>query len=292
VSEEKENIEQHQSEQPKNNQAGVDSSNAADLQLTNDEQKPKKMDTHAHHLHKAPGEKAWHYFFEFLMLFIAVSLGFFAENKREEYVEKTKAKEYAKSLYDDLKVDTMVVQRTLKIKTFQGNKLDSLLIITGLEDLSKHRDQLLYYLLFIYPNDVFMTQDVTFLQLRNSGNFRYIENLTLYKKIANYYKTYENYRNTDETLFSYIDLSEIESKLFYPTDIFKCTNPKKVGIYSIEKPKFKIYPRKIDNEAITMLQIRAVKEITRNGVIKFWLSELYLNATECLKELNNEYHFE
>src|SRR5882724_522556 len=45
------------------------------------------METHAHHLHHAPGKKIWHYFYEFLMLFLAVFSGFLAENWREHYVE-------------------------------------------------------------------------------------------------------------------------------------------------------------------------------------------------------------
>ncbi|MCX6221180.1 MAG: hypothetical protein NTZ69_09330 [Bacteroidia bacterium] len=32
----------------------------------------ENMETHAHHLHKVPGNKFWHYFYEFLMLFLAV----------------------------------------------------------------------------------------------------------------------------------------------------------------------------------------------------------------------------
>ena len=42
------------------------------------------METHAEHLHHAPGKKIRHYFFEFLMLFLAVFCGFIAENWREQ----------------------------------------------------------------------------------------------------------------------------------------------------------------------------------------------------------------
>ena len=54
------------------------------------------METHAHHLHHVPGKKIWHYFYEFLMLFLAVFFGFLAENLREHHVENLRAKEYAK----------------------------------------------------------------------------------------------------------------------------------------------------------------------------------------------------
>ena len=50
-------------------------------------QKIENMETHAHHLHHAPGKKIWHYFFEFLMLFLAVFCGFIAENWREQLQE-------------------------------------------------------------------------------------------------------------------------------------------------------------------------------------------------------------
>ena len=55
------------------------------------------METHAHHLHKAPGKNFWHYFFEFFMLFLAVFCGFLVENYREHKVENERATELAKN---------------------------------------------------------------------------------------------------------------------------------------------------------------------------------------------------
>src|SRR4249919_535821 len=64
------------------------------------------METHADHIHKAPGHGWKHYFFEFFMLFLAVFCGFLAENFREHYIENQRAKEYIYSLVEDLKTDT------------------------------------------------------------------------------------------------------------------------------------------------------------------------------------------
>ena len=48
------------------------------------------MEVH-HHAHTA--RKKWtHYFWEFFMLFLAVTLGFFVENKREHYIEHQRAR--------------------------------------------------------------------------------------------------------------------------------------------------------------------------------------------------------
>jgi hypothetical protein len=47
------------------------------------------------------------------MIFLAVTMGFYAEQIREKIAEDSKAKEYAQSLYDDLKIDTAIIQRTI-----------------------------------------------------------------------------------------------------------------------------------------------------------------------------------
>ena len=62
------------------------------------------MEVHAHT--HTPRKKWTHYFWEFLMLFLAVTLGFFVENQREHFIEHQRAKHFAASLYDDLHADT------------------------------------------------------------------------------------------------------------------------------------------------------------------------------------------
>jgi len=62
------------------------------------------MEVHAH-THTA--RKKWtHYFWEFLMLFLAVFCGFLAEYKLEHTIENQREKKYVYSLIEDLKADT------------------------------------------------------------------------------------------------------------------------------------------------------------------------------------------
>src|SRR5215813_1004344 len=63
------------------------------------------METHAHHLHKAPGHGWKHYLFEFLMLFLAVVSGYLVENMRENSIERHREKQFMKSLLVDLQKD-------------------------------------------------------------------------------------------------------------------------------------------------------------------------------------------
>ena len=65
------------------------------------------MEVH-HHAHTSRN-KWTHYFWEFLMLFLAVFCGFLAENFREHKVEDLRAKEFARSLILDLNNDTAAI---------------------------------------------------------------------------------------------------------------------------------------------------------------------------------------
>ena len=80
------------------------------------------MEVH-HHSHHP---KKWkEYITEFLMLFLAVTLGFFAENKREELVENHREHQYMQSLYEDLKKDTSMFNSLKSYELNQINKIDT-----------------------------------------------------------------------------------------------------------------------------------------------------------------------
>src|SRR5579872_7393572 len=61
------------------------------------------MEVHHHPDVHHKRKKFKEYFFEFLMIFLAVTLGFFAENFREQISDSHHEKEYAKELYAELK---------------------------------------------------------------------------------------------------------------------------------------------------------------------------------------------
>src|SRR5215467_13851727 len=103
------------------------------------------MEVHHHpDLHHQP--KPWkQYFLEFLMIFLAVTMGFFAENIREHIADSEKGEQYAQSLYDDLKVDTMVINRTYKEKQWIVAKFDSAQTILHTNAIAQN-NEFLYYI--------------------------------------------------------------------------------------------------------------------------------------------------
>jgi hypothetical protein len=248
------------------------------------------MDIHAHHLHKAPGQKFWHYFFEFLMLFLAVTIGFFVENQREKFIENQREKEYALSLYDDLKNDTANIQRTINEKIWIGAKYDSALKIMESNRIDENNQFIYYITRYLSFNDAFTSQDVTYQQLRSSGSFRYFDNIEFYKKIAGYYNLYNRYQMYDKYGFIADDsFPELISNLFNLTDL----NTIRVGghytFYDLKRPADKLHPIIRNEKYIKLLEIKfASARDAAAGNIMF-LNWLKTSSVDLIKEIRNEY---
>jgi hypothetical protein len=81
------------------------------------------MEVH-HHAHTS--RKKWtHYFWEFLMLFLAVFCGFLAEYQLEHKIEKERVKKYMHDMVENLKYDTTRVSRNLPANQYLVSELDS-----------------------------------------------------------------------------------------------------------------------------------------------------------------------
>ncbi len=67
------------------------------------------------------------YFLEFLMIFLAVTMGFFAENIREKLSNHSKEKEYIASIKNDLAADTASMNDFLPYLISRVNQTDTLI---------------------------------------------------------------------------------------------------------------------------------------------------------------------
>src|SRR5688572_13817320 len=83
---------------------------------------------HAHPDNYRDKRKKWtHYFWEFLMLFLAVFCGFLAEYQLEHVIEHNRAKEYAASMANDLAADTSELKGYIRYMNYAANNVDTLL---------------------------------------------------------------------------------------------------------------------------------------------------------------------
>ncbi|HET6768419.1 MAG TPA: hypothetical protein VFH08_13505 [Chitinophagaceae bacterium] len=142
------------------------------------------MEVH-HHSH-AERRKWTHYFWEFFMLFLAVTLGFLVENQREHFVEHQREKTYIGSLVEDIQLDMQQLNRNLAFRAEVIARIDSLFVIFKQDDWKMHT-ALIYFLSrrTTRTNDLFY-HDRTMQQLKNSGGLRLIRNIQISNRIATY----------------------------------------------------------------------------------------------------------
>jgi hypothetical protein len=286
--------EQDMPKQPLNEELPADAI-VQDSTISPSETQTLDMEVHHHPdlLHKP---KKWkEYLIEFLMIFLAVTLGFFAENIREHFAETEKAKEYAKSLYDDLKLDSAIIERTYKEKEWVIVKFDSALKILDSKELDRFNEFIYYVERYTVFKDVFTSQDVTYQQLRSSGNFRYIKNISLYKEIADYYNLYTRYQSLDGSFGNsgLSETSELESKLFDPKDLASLYNNNGTSFYDLvlrPTAEFAAIPKDYHELKLLHIRIDNSRHTSRDSQVLFRMLER--DGLAIMNDLKKEYHFE
>lgn len=149
------------------------------------------MEVHPHpHSH---GKKSWkQYFWEFFMLFLAVTLGFFVENQREHYIEHQREKLYMKAMADDLKKDTAMLNIVMSKTQIVIDNLDSALTILVKDKRSNDDITILYRVnLKLLSNISPSFTDRTTVQLKNAGAMRLIRNEPSVNGIVDYWSQAE-----------------------------------------------------------------------------------------------------
>ena len=148
--------------------------------------KTADMELHHPHPHHHHSRNWKDYFFEFLMLFLAITIGFFVENRREHYIENKRVKKFSQQLIADLCLDSLLFEQRKKDLLLKEKKHDSLFqVLTG-SPVSSDKELLEALLPVTYVFDLPVTTS-TYNQMKTSGSLRYIENPRLTTSLQNYY---------------------------------------------------------------------------------------------------------
>ena len=163
--------------------------------------KENDMEVH-HHTHTAHGKKNWKsYFWEFLMLFLAVFCGFLAEYQLEHKIERDRAKQYIALLYEDLKTDTTRINH---LTEYNSDKIAGLTGMMGCYDTVSKNLKASYCMGELIKhsksNKTFEINDRTLRQLANAGGFRLLNKADA-DSIMGYESSYKTYHNFESTLF-------------------------------------------------------------------------------------------
>ncbi|MBY0477202.1 MAG: hypothetical protein K2Q24_06125 [Chitinophagaceae bacterium] len=153
----------------------------------------KEMEVH-HHAHDpaAPHHKKnWKsYFWEFLMLFLAVSLGFYAENTREVILHKKEVKTQLNSMLSDLQADIILFDSVTDRNSYGAQMADSL--IEMLHSNNKNTTEIYFAARTVTANlGYYYTNSKSFDQLKTAGLLRYIKSKELLDSIGAYYVSFQ-----------------------------------------------------------------------------------------------------
>lgn len=140
-----------------------------------------------HHHPEVEKKNFREYLLEGLMIFLAVTMGFFAESLRENITNKEKETAYIKSLKRDLEKDKTELRDIIKFNSDEVKNLDSLLDFanSNLGDV-KNRRQVYKYASSVSNLSVFISNDATMSQLKSSGGLQFIKHNHMADSIAKY----------------------------------------------------------------------------------------------------------
>ena len=154
------------------------------------------------HAHSHTARKKWtHYFWEFLMLFLAVFCGFLAEYQLEHKIEKDREIVYMKNMLADLRSDTATYNK-YTAQTFPAlDAIDSLMYLLKSPDRNKKASRI-YYLArsFTMRSDLLFPSERTYTQMRSSGHLRLIHNQEIADSVSYYYNSLRQIENQNERI--------------------------------------------------------------------------------------------
>lgn len=171
------------------------------------------------HHHPHVGKKNFkEYLLEGLMIFVAVTLGFFAESLRESIVNNEREEHYVKSILRDLQNDTANISQSLHIQQMLIGKMESVLAlpIESLKDIPV-QDSLYTNLVSFYASFwIFVSNRNTETQLKNAGGFSTFGNQQAMDSISEVYYFYDAWIkiNSDGYVRSYEKTVDLAMQLF------------------------------------------------------------------------------
>ena len=244
-----------------------------------------EMEVH-HHGHIHEKNKWKEYLFQFLMLFLAVTLGFFVENQREHYIEHKRALGLVSSLVTDLQKDTSLLNW---LNDFRNDKrksrLDSFYLLLSMpaEKIDKSQYYSLMYNIAEYYS--FSQSTGTINQLKNAGYLRYFSDSKLLNYISEYDFLVQDLK-IDETTEFHLHYDKLMQLLKQHSDIgdmhafyAQGVLPRGIGIIPF-KPEIL---QSIRAHLIELIWYNQPQMIKQNERVK-------KRAVEIIKYLQTKYH--
>lgn len=260
------------------------------------------MEVHHHPEVEKKGLKE--YILEGLMIFLAVTMGFFAESIREHLSDRSKEYEYMLSIKKDLIADTASLNIWIPAMNMRTQYYDSLITCLKVHGPVKNGSDMYYYARTATRTTNYGNNDNTVLEMKSSGGFRLVHDRATLNDLVELEKDFVHYKSLS-------DFDQKEDMLIYPMlgDLFdasvfdsmvKADNGRRASEQdyatarrnTISRPPGNPQLRKYDEDEINLL-IYYLHERKSS----FWaetddLRSLKELATTTIDRINKVYHLE
>ena len=244
------------------------------------------MEVHHHpHVEKKSFKE---YLLEGLMIFLAVSMGFIAENIRERVTENKKEGEYIESIVEDLSTDQHNIDSSVINLNRRFRYTDSLVYLLNMKEKMVNTADFYYYARIAPRYVPFVSHSATFDEMKSSGMFRIIRDKNIVKKILEYY-AYQPVIKDYETRVSVIDgeYRLIFAQMADPVVTAGMFDYKKQGI---EKPLGNPPLRNRSPELMATLSMKAQNMLTIRSAVYWQIIDMQKAGKELLALIEKEYH--
>ena len=250
------------------------------------------MEVHHHpHVEKKNFKE---YLLEGLMIFLAVSMGFIAENIREYILDNERETQYIEALIRDLKSDTASFNGAIPIDLRREKLMDSLLAVSNLDlTINANAKQLVNLFLGITGLAIHYTSSIAVTQLKSTGSFRLLN----HKKGA--VDSILRYDLENERIVNYGNFYRNEFELmweaFYPICDVKIFRDTTFTIFNTNKKILRdipIPPLHLSQEKLSLFTGHITRQIRYNEGYISRLETQRQRAIRLIDFLQKEYHIE
>ena len=248
------------------------------------------MEVH-HHAHPSTvsgHRKKWtHYFWEFLMLFLAVFCGFLAEYKLEHTIENQREKKYVYSLIEDLKADTADLESYVQLRKEKKIMMDSLMMLLNTGMHKQMGNATYFFARHVFYGQPFVSTDGTMQQYKNAGNLRLIKNENIISNILTYDGSVKKLKEWDESDTRIKNsFREMGGNIFNADLLYKAMDSDFKFVRPTNNPQLITDNMIAINNIAFQLQYLTIS--TLGNIIRG--NELKSKATKLIELLKQEYH--
>jgi len=265
---------------------------------------PEKEDMEVHHHPEVEKKGIKEYLLEGLMIFLAVFMGFIAENIREDYTEHKKAEAFAATMISDLKEDTAQLKVYIAYYNFARMNADTLMHLLSTTDIKSIPAGKLYlYGLWGGAQRFFIPNDATYAQMKSTGALQFFEK-PLARQAAKYDQLCRNMTAFDESEEAiYVEVRKLRSQIFEfqynimsnnlwdkiaPGYVYshKAADIAKLDSFINSNPPLLTYDKSIFNQYVELVRSRYIERKVKVA------DKVLAHATALLSAIKKEYHTE